>query len=147
MKFRRRAAFTFVEILTVMALIGLLVRIAVPHYIGMKKRAVAAAIYSDLHTIRLATLHYYTDNQKFPPDAPAGQVPPELVQHLPTNFSFVHPDYTYDWQTWAGGDEDLVGVRVASSDEKLIAHLTKMGNPAFIPVLTSSQLTFLLAAD
>jgi prepilin-type N-terminal cleavage/methylation domain-containing protein len=147
MKFSRRAAFTFVELLTVMTIIGLLARIAVPHYTNLKRRAVAASIYSDLHTIRLAALHHYTDQNKFPADAAPGVIPPELVSQLPNGFSFTRAEYSYDWHTWSAGGEDLLGIVVSSSDSMLIAQLMKMGNPSFIPVSTGSSLTFLLASD
>ena len=67
---RRRSGFTIVELLTVMALIGVLVGIAVPRYRGMKKRATAAAIFADVHAIRIAAMSYYTESGKFPADAP-----------------------------------------------------------------------------
>jgi prepilin-type N-terminal cleavage/methylation domain-containing protein len=147
MKLSRRAAFTFVELLTVMTIIGLLARIAIPHYTDFKRRAVAAAIYSDLHTIRLAALHHYADQNQFPADAAPGTVPPELVSQLPNNFSFTHPDYTYDWQVWNSGGEQLLGIAVSSGNAKLIAQLMKMGNPSFIPVSSGSSLTFLLTSN
>ena len=41
---RARRGFSFIEILIVMIIIGLLARIAIPHYTDMKRRAIAASI-------------------------------------------------------------------------------------------------------
>jgi len=141
-----RAGFTMVELLTVMALIGILVGIAVPHYQGLKKRAFAASIFADVHAIRVAAMSYYTESGKFPAEAPDGQVPPEIVNHLPNGFEFSRPEYDYDWEIWnTGGTTDLVGVKVSSGDTELIAHLFKAGGSNFIPIASASSVTFLLA--
>ncbi len=145
---RRRDGFTIIELLTVMVVIGALAAIAVPHYQGMKKRAIAAAIFADVHAIQIAAMSYYTESGKFPADAAAGQVPPEMVQHLPNGFTFTRTDRTYDWQIWnAGAARDLVGVGVLSSDNDIIKHLFKAGGSGFIPIATGSKVTFLLSED
>ena len=145
---RRRDGFTIVELLTVMALIGILVGMAVPRYAGMKKRAVAAKIFADVHAIRVGTMTYYTETGKFPADAPAGQIPPEIVNYLPNGFTFVHDDYIYDWQVWSSSSaKELLGVRVSSGDGKLIQHLYKAGGAGFIPIASAGTVTFLLTEN
>jgi prepilin-type N-terminal cleavage/methylation domain-containing protein len=155
MKFmKRRAGFTLIELLTVTAIIGLLATIAVPHYTTIKKRGIAASIIGDVRAIQIAAFSYYTEHNEFPPPAGSGQVPPELVQHLPANFSFVKNDLVYRWQHWdqatvEGGvtvTRSLVGVRVATSDSQLLAILSKVGGPGFVPIVTAGDVVFMIAA-
>ena len=147
---RMRRAFSIIELLLTMAIIGLLARIAIPRYGEMKRRAIASAIMSDVHTIRLASFTHYTEHGAFPSDAGAGQVPTELVDGLPLGFSFHRPDYDYDFDIWSissgSGSETLVGITVIVSDPRLAAQLVKMAGAGFIPIVTATQVTFLVSS-
>ena len=61
----RRQGFTFIEILMVMLVIGVLSSIGVPRYRNMKERAFAASMKSDLGTLRTAQEGYYAENQVY----------------------------------------------------------------------------------
>lgn len=147
---RLRRAFSFVELLVTMAFIGLLARIAIPRYREMKQRAIAASIMADVHTIRLAAFSYYTEHGAFPSEAAPGQLPTELVDGLPDGFSFDRPDFDYDWHVWnvstGSGTEKLVGITVLLSDPKLLPHLVRTAG-AYIPVVTPTQVTFLVSSS
>jgi prepilin-type N-terminal cleavage/methylation domain-containing protein len=147
---RRRKGFSFVEILMVMIVIGLLARIAVPRYRDMKVRAIAASIQADVHAIRIAAFTHYTEHGTFPPDAASGTLPPELLANLPTGFTFSRPDYEYDWHVWtavngSGNTETFVGVTVLVSDPKLIARLVLATGAGYLPIVTPTQVTFLVS--
>ena len=146
---RRRRGFSFVELLVTMIFIGLLARLAVPRYGEMKRRAVAASIIGDVHAIRIAAFTHYTEHGAFPPDAAAGTLPAELVANLPTGFSFHRPDYEYDWHVWTatngGATETLVGITVSVSDSRLIARLVLAAGAGYIPIVTPTQITFLVS--
>lgn len=149
---RLRKGFSIVELLTVMIVIGLLARIAIPRYSDMKRRAVAAAILGDVHAIRIAAFTHYTENGTFPPDAASGTLPPQLVSNLPTGFTFTRPDYEYDWHVWtavngSGNTETLVGITVVVSDPRLIARLVLAAGAGYIPVVTPTQVTFLVSSS
>jgi prepilin-type N-terminal cleavage/methylation domain-containing protein len=136
---RLRRGFSLMELLITMAFIGLLARIAVPRYSEMKRRAVAASILGDVHTIRIA-------------DAGLGQLPPQLIDNLPTGFSFNRVDYDYDWEVWtstnaSGNSETLVGISVLVTDSRLAAQLVKTAGPGYIPVVTPTQVTFLVSSS
>jgi general secretion pathway protein G len=58
--------FTLVELMIVMAIIGVLVVVAVPSYIGAMKHAREAVLKEDLFTLRAAIDSYTMDKQKGP---------------------------------------------------------------------------------
>jgi prepilin-type N-terminal cleavage/methylation domain-containing protein len=152
MRIRRRRGFSFVELLLAMAIIGLLAGIAIPRYGEMKRRAVASAILGDVHAIRIAAFSYYTEHGSFPPDAGIGQLPVQLVDNLPLGFTFDRPDYDYDWHVWsqtngAGGTETLVGISVLVTDSRLAAQLVRTAGPGYIPIITPTQVTFLVSSS
>ena len=148
---RRRWGFSLMELLTTMAFIGLLARIAIPRYGEMKRRAIAASIMGDIHAIRIAAFTHYTENGAFPPDAGLGQLPSQLIDNLPAGFSFDRIDYDYDWDVWsttnkAGNTETLVGITVVVTDSRIAAQLVKTAGPGYIPVVTPTQVTFLVSS-
>jgi prepilin-type N-terminal cleavage/methylation domain-containing protein len=143
---RMRRAFSIIELLLTMAIIGLLARIAVPRYGEMKRRAIASSIMSDVHMIRLASFTHYTEHGAFPSDAAIGQVPTELVDGLPLGFSFHKPDYDYDFDVWTASSGTLVGITVVVADPRLATQLVKMAGAGFIPVVTATQVTFLVSS-
>jgi general secretion pathway protein G len=58
--------FTLVELMIVMAIIGVLAVIAVPSYISALKHAREAVLKEDLHVLRAAIDSYTMDKQKAP---------------------------------------------------------------------------------
>lgn len=149
---RVRRAFSIVELLLTMAIIGLLARIAVPRYGEMKRRAVAASIMGDVHAIRIAAFTHYTEHGAFPPDAGVGLLPTQLIDNLPTGFSFDHIDYDYDWHVWtttngSGNTETLVGITVLVTDSRIAAQLVLTAGQGFIPIVTPTQVTFLVSSS
>lgn len=62
----RDAGFTLVELMIVMAIIGILATLAIPSYITAIKHAREAVLKEDLHVIRAAIDSYTMDKQKAP---------------------------------------------------------------------------------
>ena len=60
-----RPGFTFIELLTVMIVMGLLAGIGVPRIRNMKERAYQATLRSDLGTLRTAQEAYYAENLRY----------------------------------------------------------------------------------
>lgn len=60
------SGFTLIELMVVMLIIGVLMAIAVPSYIGAIKAAKEAVLKEDLHVIRNAIDSYTVDKQKAP---------------------------------------------------------------------------------
>ncbi|NUQ12785.1 MAG: prepilin-type N-terminal cleavage/methylation domain-containing protein [Gemmatimonadaceae bacterium] len=148
---RRRQGFSIIELLVTMTVIGLLTQIAVPRYSDMKRRATAASILGDVHAIRIAAFTHYTEAGSFPPASPAGQAPAQLVQYLPSGFTFTRADYSYTWHSWpmtvGGRTETLVGVTVTVSDPRLATQLVRSAGAGFIPIVTATSVTFLVSTS
>ena len=58
--------FTLIELMIVMAIIGILAAIAIPRYVQMVNRAKEAVLKEDLHTMRNAIDSYTVDKEKAP---------------------------------------------------------------------------------
>lgn len=58
--------FTLVELLVVLAIIGVLLGIALPRYFGSEDRAKEAVLKENLYRMREAIQHYYADKGKYP---------------------------------------------------------------------------------
>jgi general secretion pathway protein G len=63
---RSDAGFTLMELMIVMAIIGILATLAVPSFIGALKSAREAVLREDLHVMRAAIDSYTMDKQKAP---------------------------------------------------------------------------------
>jgi len=61
-----QAGFTLVELMIVMAIIGVLLTVAIPSYMGAVRQAREAVLKEDLHTMRSAIDSYTADKQKAP---------------------------------------------------------------------------------
>jgi prepilin-type N-terminal cleavage/methylation domain-containing protein len=64
--FIRKSGFTLVEILIVLAIIGLLAVIAIPQFISYRSQAVDAQLKSDLRNAAVAVEGYFTKNTVYP---------------------------------------------------------------------------------
>jgi general secretion pathway protein G len=60
------AGFTLVELMIVMAIIGVLATLAIPSFVGALKQAREAVLKEDLHVLRTAIDSYTADKQKAP---------------------------------------------------------------------------------
>lgn len=71
MRRSNRAGFTFIELLVVMVVMGVLAGIGVPRIRNMKERAYQAALRSDLGALRTAEEVYFAENQRYATDVAA----------------------------------------------------------------------------
>lgn len=133
---RSRRGFTFVELMIVMTVMGLLSLLAVLRYVDLRNHAVASGVASELNAIRLAAYNHWADRESFPADASAGQTPPDLEPYLRTGFEFTRPMYTFDWENTGGAEGGMqIGVIVTSPSSSLMAILARRaigGLPYFV---------------
>jgi prepilin-type N-terminal cleavage/methylation domain-containing protein len=146
---RNRAGFTFIELLTVLIVIGLLAGIALLKYVDLRHRARTAAAASDLQAVRLAAYNAWYETGAWPADAGPGVVPPGLAPYLGNGFRFDKSEYTLDWENFVppgGGPSGSwqLGVVVTASDPRLqMALVQTLGNKLpFIAV--GNSLTFVI---
>ena len=146
---RRRRGFTFVEVLVVVIVIGILTTLAVLKYIDLRHRALSAGATADLQAVRLAAYSAWYEHTTWPAEAGAGTVPPDLTPYLPVGFSFSKSEYTLDWDNFvppSGGPTGSMqlGVVVSSSNARLMKALQdNLGSKAPFFVL-GNTLTFVI---
>ena len=126
MRRRRRSGFTFVELLIVVTIVGILSAIAVPKYIDLKRRANTTKVLGDFQAVRVAVMSFFADSAYFPAEVPAGVMPPNLQKYLPVGFQFTRAQWTLDYENWNVGQqpefpnsESLIGVSVTTDDPVL----------------------------
>jgi len=141
---RGRQGFTFIELLIVMVVIGLLAVLAVLRYVDLRNHAVASGVVSDLNAVRLAAYNHWADHESFPGDAGAGATPPDLEPYLRTGFDFTRPLYSFDWENNGGGGGMRVGVVVTSPSNSLMSILARRSNNGQPYFVVGNTLTYVI---
>jgi general secretion pathway protein G len=97
----RESGFTLVELMIVMAIIGILATLAIPSYVSAIKHAREAVLMEDLHVMRGAIDSYTMDKQKAP------QSLDDLVQE---GYLKVVPEdpFTHSKDTWVTDTSDAM---------------------------------------
>lgn len=121
---RRRRGFTFIELLVVVIVLGILTGLGILKYLDLKHRAISAQAVADFEAIRLAGYGAWYETGAWPLDAGPGIVPPALTPYLSTGFTFTRPEYTLDWENFVppgGGPSGgmQLGVILTSSNTRL----------------------------
>ncbi len=63
----KKSSFTLIELLIVVAIIGILAAIAVPNFLNARLRAMIARVYSEEKSVNDAYMMYRMDNSAWPP--------------------------------------------------------------------------------
>jgi type IV pilus assembly protein PilA len=106
---REEKGFTLIELMVVVLIIAILIAIAVPTFLGARKKAQARAAQSNARNAYSAAKTFFTDNEKFSTDATSGTAT-SIINEL-TN---IEPSLSYGTAVSAT-DPKVVMVEVADT--------------------------------
>jgi prepilin-type N-terminal cleavage/methylation domain-containing protein len=92
-KNRKARGFTMIEVLIVVAIIGILATFLLPNIVQAHYKARASKIVSDLRIIRDTCLRYHMEKNTWPRSRTWGRIPPELLSYLPPGTLFDIPGW------------------------------------------------------
>ncbi len=121
---KQNAGFTLIELMIVMAIIGVLAVVAVPKFVSAIKAAREAVLKEDLHVLRSAIDSYTMDKQKAPQslddlvqDGYLKSIPEDPMTHSKDTWVTATSDAMYSLdQTDAGIDDIHSGSEDTGSD-------------------------------
>ena len=113
-------AFTLIEIMVVVVIIGLLAAAALPTYRHITMRSKTTALVNDLRGYSTSFITYNLQNGKWPLDTGPQVIPPEMVGMLPVAFTTKTPIggvYEWDYDTSANGFYTKAAITISGTSE------------------------------
>ena len=111
---RLRRGMTLLELMIVVSIVGLLAVLAMPSFFKSRLRAQDRMFINQLRLLSSETFETYAmQNGDFPPDAPAGVVPPGVAEYLPRRFDWTKATPIggqWDWERAARPGEKIFGI-------------------------------------
>lgn len=98
---RTSRAFTVIEMIVVVVVIGILAAVAIPRFVGARDDSAVAAAAEDLKAIELALDLYHAQHGSYPPDVNRTQPVPQLDPYFKIENPFAKPcpiGGVYDWE-------------------------------------------------
>ncbi len=117
-----KSGFTLIEILIVVAVIGLIASMAIPTFLKVKQNGRAAAFARDVRTIASASETYIMESGAWPPDSSSGTFPAELAGYFSKRFfeSKTPMGGHWDYELFESGVVSAVGVSGPTVKEETI---------------------------
>ena len=121
-----QGGFSLIELMTVLTIIGILARLAMPVFQGLRRDAIAAEVAGDYNTVRAASIAQYEATGSYAADGALGAVPAGMAPFLPRSYSFTKAEYQLDWDHWTVADTTqgavttgmILAVTVVTPDER-----------------------------
>jgi hypothetical protein len=118
---------TWLEVVSVLVIIGTVVALAVPKSAEIKRAGTAQQLLGDVESMRKAVYRFYSDSAYFPVQVPGQQVPDGLRPYLPRGFALTRPYGSLDYRNWpiavpdttATRAPNVVGVTVTVKDGRI----------------------------
>lgn len=147
----RRHGFTLVELMVTCTILGILMNLALPAIAVIRRKADAARVVADMHTIRIAALNHFAELQYFPATQPWATPPATMITMLPQGFQWTYKTAEYRWNRWSlpnglptsPGQTVLIGVEIRTPDQKFMAAIKGLYKGA-VTFGTSTSVTFVI---
>lgn len=119
----RTRAFTLVEVMVVVVIIGLLAAMALPAFRRITMRSKMTALVNDLRSYSTAFITYSLQNGKWPADGLPQEIPAEMAGTLPVGFTLKSPIggvYKWNYDVSAAGVSAKAAIVVETAGSEVL---------------------------